>query len=612
MASVIEDYNKQRLDAVQKQVGEENLAATVISVSDARRIIRGVQSEEGLSPDQKALIQLVREAEKTQIGRDMMEQADVKGVWLCVDNRALPPTKPGEKAQNYHYYNAETNTIAMNFHGGEKPPAPGSNPAPVSISHNTQWVFFHEAGHFYQHKVLGNATPPHNTRSLDQKIWNLSVEAQADMFGDEGMRQYNAAKGKPTPTPTAQQNYDTFMNGIKGDDFHKRYYGVNNSSLNDGNAITATMYRDKFGTIPGVRENFMQGRINDNHSIYQAIVMPDKDMSHTFQLSARNGGLDQEGQLFQPDLINADSKKPGHTLIEASNGMLVDVSRQGNTTEIKVYHKEWLDGVQGYRMVGYQSPEKGRGDISQLQFTQGDMKVKYKVDADFRDGKTEINVYQHSNAPQLAQYGGFGRIGELKVPAQVAQSQAPDTKVPDAKTHDHKTPDRKVAEVSNADLNKVVRDECFKQVQGYCHDKGLYEGRTPKAQEVDGDGGPRSTKAISVLIAEIQNTKEYKDEYTKRYGHPPAPAVDFIAGPATLKAMETLRAQNKLQMPNEVAHALTELSKSGHMQDYYHGPETAEAAQQVLKIARENNLNLEQQVAVAAPAAAPSAPALGR
>ncbi|HTK85185.1 MAG TPA: hypothetical protein VL625_08875 [Patescibacteria group bacterium] len=552
----LEGYDQKRMQDLQKSLTGENVNVSLISMKDALYIAKSDRKPEefGLTTDQLRLVTIVKEMQKTELGRDLTQKAAAKDVWLTVDNKESNGSK-------YNYYSSDKNVVAFAFH--DKPGAGANNPSAQpdvvanEVTSNYLGTAYHELGHFYQHDYLHNGQAPADLRSFDKRLWELSVEAQADQFEAEGLRQTAIANGQPAPPQ--KDRFNDFVNTIRNDDFHKAYYGVERGSLHDGRAVTGTEYAAAFGVVPGTPGNFMQDRIKTTGDLYRTIVYPDAKLSDRFNKESQQ----EAGIQFSRDDLLDRNKRSGVSVTESPKDGIIMVasktSENGNDKyELKAFKKiNGADPNSGYTMIDYKAAQQAAGSTPpalSVTDTKG-RGAGYKFEAKFDEKGVQSDI-----AKQNPKSGHFDVVAETKSSYNKAEPYESPVVAPPAKTDPaggSKTPVAPVGTPPKTSAGTQPNPDDVKAIQTELKRRGMYNG--PE----DGQWNADVNHGLNRYLHEAQ--QRGTDNGTYHY------KVDQIYGTRTQASMEAaIKAKDPAAPSIAMLKALNDMRDSGALRAVYH------------------------------------------
>ena len=258
-------YDATRLSDVQRQIGsDDDVRENLISARDALAIAESGHIPDTLSASQRKLVDLVTRARDIPLGRDLITQAAAQDIWLCIDNNVW--------GGGYYADNLGLLTLELKDNGSNhNDPAhdDSADEAWARARSGVQHGLYHELGHFYQFRIRNTGKPPPGIRSADAKLWDLGIEAQAELIAGVAMRQQAANRlGAPVAFPDDETLRAEFVGLMRRDDFHKRYYEVDKGRLDDGSILPVAQYLDAMGTVPGMTGNFLAGKAASIDDIY--------------------------------------------------------------------------------------------------------------------------------------------------------------------------------------------------------------------------------------------------------------------------------------------------------------------------------------------------------
>ncbi len=268
-------YDAERLHKVQEYIGaDDDVHENLISAREALAIARSGHIPDTLGANQRKLVELVVKAQEIPIGRALTEQAAAQDIWLCIDNNVW----------GGGYYKDDLGLLTLELkddghnHGDPAEDFTGDEAWARNIAVFQQGLY-HELTHFYQFRIHHSAVAPPGVRSADAKLWELGIEAQAELTARVAMRQHAALDlhlGRPLPPDDALTLRAEFAELLRGDNFHKDYYEVGKGKLDDGATLDAAAYIEGMGTIQGQDGNFLEGSARDIGDIYAStFALPD-------------------------------------------------------------------------------------------------------------------------------------------------------------------------------------------------------------------------------------------------------------------------------------------------------------------------------------------------
>jgi hypothetical protein len=268
-------YDADRLHRVQDYIGaDDDVHENLISAREALAIARSGHIPDTLGANQRKLVELVVKAQEIPIGRALTEQAAAQDIWLCIDNNVW--------GGGYYKDDLGLLTLELKDNGNNHGDAATDFTGDEAWARNEavfQQGLYHELTHFYQFRIHHSAVAPPGVRSADAKLWELGIEAQAELTARVAMRQHAAADlhlGRPLPADDAVTLRAEFAELLRDDNFHKDYYEVAKGRLDDGATLDAAQYIEGMGTIPGQDGNFLEGSARGIGDIYAStFALPD-------------------------------------------------------------------------------------------------------------------------------------------------------------------------------------------------------------------------------------------------------------------------------------------------------------------------------------------------
>ena len=311
---ILDEDGRKRRDRLTKFMKQEIFARTVLSASTAVKIAtEGLDKyATELSAEQKYIVRLVYETRKTAIGRAMTDLAAKNNTWMCIDNYA-----PGAA-----YYTVTLNVLSMELKDDGKT-IPWDE---YSHDETGEWsfknalpeltgIFYHELTHFMQYNVWNNAYAAEGTRSFDKKLWDLFLEAQANVI-KKHYAAIDKSQNQPLPADLVTKMQKDFIQFVLNADGHMSAYEFEKGRLDDGKPMDAADMVAAFGILPGVAGNFMEGRFKTWGEIYSSIVEKNDRMKTHYRAAQKQA---EEAAKKQP----ASQKNE-----EAANGARTPATEQ--------------------------------------------------------------------------------------------------------------------------------------------------------------------------------------------------------------------------------------------------------------------------------------------
>lgn len=310
-------YDQNRLHQVQEYIGsDDDVRDNLISAREAVAIARSGQMPADLGLGQRRMVEMVGKALQTPMGRTLIDAAVAQDIWLCVDNSVW--------GGGYYKDDLGLLTLELKDNGTTRDGAASdftSDEVWVRSEKMFQKIMYHELAHFWQFRVRHSAVAPSGVRSADEKLWDLGIEAQAELIARVAMRQHEALDlHLPTPLPPPDESVlrAEFTHLLRGDDFHKRYYEIDKSKLDDGAILPVAQYIEAMGALPGEPGNFLQGSARSIDDIYVSTFrLPDSRYPSLDRAAAPDA---RPVDILSRAEIEARARLPGARLLETPDG----------------------------------------------------------------------------------------------------------------------------------------------------------------------------------------------------------------------------------------------------------------------------------------------------
>ncbi len=357
-------YDQNRLHRIQDYIGsDDDVRDSLISAREAVAIARSGQVPADLGLGQRRMVELVGKALQIPTGRALIEAAAAQDIWLCVDNDVW----------GGGYYKDDLGLLTLELKDTGAGHDPAEDFTPDDVWQRSEKIFqkglYHELGHFFQFRIRHSAEAPSGVRSADSKLWDLGIEAQAELIARVAMRQHEALDlhlATPLPAPDASVLRAEFAELLRNDNFHKEYYEVAKAKLDDGAVLAVSQYIEAMGVLPGEDGNFLQGSARSIDDIYVSTFhLPDAHypaLDHVAAADARPVDILSRAE------IDARGNLLGARLLETPDGqyaVLIESTPIG--VEIEQYRK--IPAVAGAPVV-YEAAEM-------VEFNFGDIANKY-------------------------------------------------------------------------------------------------------------------------------------------------------------------------------------------------------------------------------------------
>ena len=263
--------------AVTATTGNNNPFTGMISAKEALERAQTDVVDAGLGEDQKKLVYIIRQLQKSNLGREMTQRAADFDYYYAVHNHI--------NGGGVHL--GTVRIIAMELvddgaNGGQVVDFTDN----VDFYKEGRWfrkAMAHELTHLYQDRVWKNIDAPvvwekgkeepTEMNSFDKKLWALAVEGQADLFSLIVGAQIESKDIDDLNNIDDRKAALAFGDYIMNDKFHPRSYGFKGARCDDGRAMTAEEFNKAFGNIPGKKGNFLTPWFRSRADIYAMFAL---------------------------------------------------------------------------------------------------------------------------------------------------------------------------------------------------------------------------------------------------------------------------------------------------------------------------------------------------
>lgn len=249
--------------ALTATVGSNNPFTGTISAKDAFAYAQAdPAASAALSDDQRKIVYIVRQLQKTPLGLEMTKSAADFDYTYAVHNNIRG------SGRNFDFFRL----IALELIDDGTSGDPAADYTDNIKFFTDAWMFRkilgHELTHLYQGEVWKNRKPPPGLNSFDRKLWKLALEGQAELFANIVSMQFSSAEWNDTGNFDHGWLTSSFSKYMEDDRLHPRSYNIMGARCDDGRAMTAEEFNAAFGNIQGRKDNFLSPVIRTREDIY--------------------------------------------------------------------------------------------------------------------------------------------------------------------------------------------------------------------------------------------------------------------------------------------------------------------------------------------------------
>lgn len=289
--------------------GNDTPFTGMISAGEALKYARGEKPGTPLSSDQRKIVYLVAEMQKSALAREMTERAASFGYYYAIHNHAGTDGLHlgGKKLIALKFTDDGANSGASHDYG--------DTPDISRTGQQFRILMAHELTHLYQEKIWRNAHPPAlrdatgvplgAMNSFDRALWKLALEAQAMLFADSIADQIHLKSVLNPENYPATDPAPLFARYIREDNFHPGYYKIDGARCDDGRPMTAEEFSDAFGIAPGGEGNFLKPLIRSRKDIYGMFAE-----NRGVLAAAKAGGCPMDDPPLYPDPAQMKKNTP--------------------------------------------------------------------------------------------------------------------------------------------------------------------------------------------------------------------------------------------------------------------------------------------------------------